>query len=398
MSELVTAELLERVRERLAEGAADPDPARVATAIRAEAGGVLADTDLLRVLRLLQTEMTGAGVLEPLLHDPEVADVLVTGPDSVWVDRGRGLRRTAVRFPDEAAVRRLAQRLALAAGRRLDDAQPWVDGRLPGSGAAQGHSFGVRLHAVLAPIAHGGTCLSLRVLRPATQGLDALAAAGAVHPDAKCLLERIIRARLAFLVVGGTGSGKTTLLSSLLAKVDPAERIVCVEDAAELAPPHPHVVRLVARPANVEGAGQVTVRDLVRQALRMRPDRIVVGEVRGAEVVDLLTALNTGHDGGAGTVHANSPGEVPARLEALAALGGMPAAALHSQLAAAVQVILHVHRRPDGGRVLREIGLVTTDGGRVRFVPAWTADARPAPAAPALLALLDERTPDASRR
>ncbi|MEU1426054.1 TadA family conjugal transfer-associated ATPase [Nocardia sp. NPDC005746] len=397
MSELVTAELLERVRERLADGAADPDPARVAAAIRTEAGGVLADADLLRALRMLQTEMTGAGVLEPLLRDPEVADVLVTGPESVWVDRGRGLRRTSIRFPDEAAVRRLAQRLALAAGRRLDDAQPWVDGRLPGIGAAQGDSFGVRLHAVLSPIAHGGTCLSLRVLRPATLGLDALAAAGAVNSDAKSLLERIIRARLAFLVVGGTGSGKTTLLSSLLAMVDPAERIVCVEDAAELAPPHPHVVRLVARPANVEGAGQVTMRDLVRQALRMRPDRIVVGEVRGAEVVDLLTALNTGHDGGAGTVHANSPGEVPARLEALAALGGLPAAALHSQLAAAIQVVLHVHRHPDGRRTLREIGLVTADSGRVRLVPAWTADDRPAPAASALLTLLEERTPDDSR-
>ncbi|MTE12262.1 TadA family conjugal transfer-associated ATPase [Nocardia aurantiaca] len=394
MSELVTAELLERVRERLAEGAADPDPARVAAAIRAEAGGVLADTDLLRALRLLQTEMTGAGVLEPLLHDPEVADVLVTAPDSVWVDRGRGLRRTPVRFADEGAVRRLAQRLALAAGRRLDDAQPWVDGRLAGTEAALGDSFGVRLHAVLSPIAHGGTCLSLRVLRPATQGLDALAAAGAVPPDAKLLLERIIRARLAFLVVGGTGAGKTTLLSGLLAKVAPTERIICVEDAAELAPPHPHVVRLVARPANVEGAGQVTVRDLVRQALRMRPDRIVVGEVRGAEVVDLLTALNTGHDGGAGTVHANSPGEVPARLEALAALGGMPAAALHSQLAAAIQVILHVHRQPDGRRTLREIGMVTPIGGRVRITPAWTADGRPASGASTLMKLLDERTPD----
>ncbi|MFE3189254.1 TadA family conjugal transfer-associated ATPase [Nocardia sp. NPDC059240] len=394
MSELLSAELLERVRERLAEGAADPDPAQVAAAVRAEAGGVLADTDLLRALRLLQTEMTGAGVLEPLLHDPEVADVLVTGPDAVWVDRGRGLRRTSVRFADEAAVRRLAQRLALAAGRRLDDAQPWVDGRLAGSEAALGDSFGVRLHAVLAPIAHGGTCLSLRVLRPATQGLDALAAAGAVPPAAKVLLERIIRARLAFLVVGGTGAGKTTMLSGLLAIVDPAERIICVEDAAELAPPHPHVVRLVARPANVEGAGAVTVRDLVRQALRMRPDRIVVGEVRGAEVVDLLTALNTGHDGGAGTVHANSPGEVPARLEALAALGGMPAAALHSQLAAAIQVILHVHRHPDGRRTLREIGMVTASDGRVRITPAWTADARPAPAAAALARLLDERTRD----
>lgn len=393
MSALVTSELLDRVRERLAGASGDPDPAQVAAAIRAEAGGVLGDTDLLRALRLLQTEMTGAGLLEPLLQDPRVADVLVTAPDAVWIDRGRGLERTPVVFPDEAAVRRLAQRLALSAGRRLDDAQPWVDGRLSGREAALGSSFGVRLHAVLAPVAHGGTCLSLRVLRPATQGLDALAAAGAVPADAKLLLEQIIRARLAFLVVGGTGAGKTTLLSGLLAEVAADERIICVEDAAELAPPHPHVVRLVARTANVEGVGVVTVRDLVRQALRMRPDRIVVGEVRGAEVVDLLTALNTGHDGGAGTVHANSPRELPARLEALAALGGMDRAALHSQLAAAVQVVLHVHRRADGSRGLREIGIVDrTPEGHVRITAAWRADQAPTPAAPELTRLLDERS------
>ncbi|MGV9753156.1 TadA family conjugal transfer-associated ATPase [Nocardia farcinica] len=393
MSALVTAELLERVRQRLAGQSGEPDPAQLAAAIRAEAGGVLGDTDLLRALRLLQTELTGAGLLEPLLHDPRVADVLVTAPDAVWVDRGRGLEKTAITFPDEAAVRRLAQRLALSAGRRLDDAQPWVDGKLAGPGSTLGESFGVRLHAVLAPIAHDGTCLSLRVLRPATQGLDALAASGAVPVSAKALLEKIVRARLAFLVVGGTGAGKTTLLSGLLATVDPAERIVCVEDAAELAPPHPHVVRLVARTANVEGVGEVTVRDLVRQALRMRPDRIVVGEVRGAEVVDLLTALNTGHDGGAGTVHANSPREVPARLEALAALGGMTRAALHSQLAAAVQVVLHVQRGADGSRGLREIGLLEpADDGRVHIVAAWRADGGPAPAAPRLAELFAERS------
>ncbi|NKY50184.1 Flp pilus assembly complex ATPase component TadA [Nocardia vermiculata] len=188
------------------------------------------------------------------------------------------------------------------------------------------------------------------------------------------------------------GAGKTTLLSALLAQVDPSERIICVEDAAELAPPHPHIVRLVARTTNVEGAGAVTVRDLVRQSLRMRPDRIVIGEVRGGEVVDLLTALNTGHDGGAGTVHANSPREVPARLEALAALGGMSRAGLHSQLAAAVQVVLAVRRRADGVRVLQEIGLVTRDlEAGVRIETAWSAESGPAPASSALRRLLDER-------
>ncbi|WP_280397464.1 TadA family conjugal transfer-associated ATPase [Nocardia carnea] len=388
---VVTAELLDRVRRRLAGESAEPEPARVAAAIRAEAGGMLGDTDLLRALRLLQTELTGAGLLEPLLHDPAVADVLVTAPDAVWVDRGRGVEKTSITFPDEAAVRRLAQRLALSAGRRLDDAQPWVDGRLAGREMLLGNSFGVRLHAVLAPVSLGGTCLSLRVLRPATQGLDALCRAGTVPPEAEALLRRMIRARLAFLVVGGTGAGKTTLLSALLAEVDPAERIVCVEDAAELAPPHPHVVRLVARPANIEGVGEITLRDLVRQALRMRPDRLVVGEVRGAEVIDLLTALNTGHDGGAGTVHANSPREVPARLEALAGSGGMDRAALHSQLAAAVQVVLHVQRRPDGSRELREIGLVRRGSdGWVEICPAWRAGV-PGPGAQQLAALFEER-------
>ncbi|OBK33240.1 general secretion pathway protein GspE [Mycobacterium sp. 1245111.1] len=361
--------LIDRVRERLA---AEPAPLRpnvVADAIRAESGGVLGDTELLSNLRTLQTELTGAGILEPLLCADNTTDVLVTAPDAVWIDDGKGLRRTGIRFADEAAVRRLAQRLALATGRRLDDAQPWVDGQLTGLGR-----FAVRLHAVLPPVAAGGTCLSLRVLRPVTQDLAALIAAGAIAAAAAELIDDVITARLAFLVSGGTGAGKTTLLSAMLNAVAADERIVCVEDAAELAPPHPHLVRLVARGANVEGIGEVTVRQLVRQALRMRPDRIVVGEVRGAEVVDLLAALNTGHDGGAGTVHANSPGEVPARLEALGALGGLDCAALHSQLAAAVQVLLHVARDRDGRRRLAEIAVLRRTDERVRAVTVWHAD------------------------
>jgi pilus assembly protein CpaF len=362
----------------------------VADAIRAESGGVLGDTELLSNLRVLQTELTGAGILEPLLCADGTTDVLVTGPDAVWVDDGNGLRRTDVQFTDEAAVRRLAQRLALAAGRRLDDAQPWVDGQLTGVGAG---GFAVRLHAVLPPIAVGGTCVSLRVLRPATQDLSALIAAGAIAPTAAALLADIIAARLAFLVSGGTGAGKTTLLSAMLNAVAPDERIVCVEDAAELAPPHPHLVRLVARCANVEGVGEVTVRQLVREALRMRPDRIVVGEVRGAEVVDLLAALNTGHDGGAGTVHANNPGEVPARLEALGALGGLDRGALHSQLAAAVQVLLHVDRDRGGRRRLSEIAVLRQVDGRVGAATVWHADRGLTDEAAGLRRLLQSRTP-----
>ncbi|HEY4020723.1 MAG TPA: TadA family conjugal transfer-associated ATPase, partial [Pseudonocardiaceae bacterium] len=311
--------LIDRVRQRLATGGTGITAALVADAIRAEAGGVLGDVDLLDALRVLHQEFLGAGVLEPLLRDPDTTDVLVNKPTEVWVDGSAGLRRTDVTFPDEEAVRRLAGRLAVVAGRRLDDAQPHVDAWLPGSGA----DGRIRLHAVLPPLAPDGTCLSLRVLRPARHDLAALARLGTFTEDVADLLTEIVRARLAFLVTGGTGTGKTTLLAALLGQVPDTERIVCVEDAGELQPRHPQVVRLVARPPNIEGVGEVTVRELVRQALRMRPDRLVVGEVRGAEVCELLAALNTGHDGGAGTLHANSPTEVPARLEALAALGGL---------------------------------------------------------------------------
>lgn len=364
----MTGPLIERVRERLATGAGPIRPAAVAAAIRAESGGVLGDSEVLSNLRVLETELIGTGILEPLLAAEGTTDVLVTAPDAVWVEDGKGLYRSTIRFRDEAAVRSLAQRLAIAAGRRLDDAQPWCDGQLSAAASA---GFTVRLHAVLPPIAAAGTYLSLRVLRPATSDLAALTAAGAIPEDAAALLHQVIAARLAFLVSGGTGAGKTTLLAAMLGAVDPGERIVCVEDAPELAPPHPHLVRLLARGANVEGVGEITMRQLVRQALRMRPDRIVVGEVRGAEVVDLLSALNTGHDGGAGTLHANSPAEVPARLEALGALGGLDRAALHSQLAAAIQVVVHIGRGRQGRRV-EQIALLRPDGtGLVRAIPLW---------------------------
>lgn len=378
----MTEPFIDRVRERLAAGAGPLRPAVVAAAIRAESGGVLGDGEVLSSLRILETELTGAGILEPLLTAEGTTDVLVIGPDSVWVDDGKNLYRSTIRFRDEASVRRLAQRLAIASGRRLDEAQPWFDGQLDGLGPA---GVSVRLHAVLPPVAASGTCLSLRVLRPATQDLAALTAGGAIAADAAVLLDQMIASRLAFLVSGGTGAGKTTLLAALLGAVDPAERIVCVEDAPELAPRHPHLVRLLARPANVEGIGEITLRQLVRQSLRMRPDRIVVGEVRGAEVVDLLAALNTGHGGGAGTLHANSPAEVPARLEALGALGGLERAALHSQLAAAIQVIVHIGRTRQGRRVEQIAVLGRGADGLVEAVPIW----RPGGGARAGAAALD---------
>ncbi|HMS76941.1 TadA family conjugal transfer-associated ATPase [Gordonia sp. (in: high G+C Gram-positive bacteria)] len=366
--------LLDRVRDKLAgelsnTESTDTTPEVIAAAIRAEARGVLGDADLLVALRHLQTELTGAGRLEQLLAEPDIADVLVSGPDQVWVDRGHGLQRTDIVFDDEPAVRRLAARLALNAGKRLDDAQPWVDGQLSNVGR---RGYTVRLHAVIPPVAADGTCISLRVLRTASKDLRSLIESGAIAADAVPLIMHIIEARLAFVVVGGTGSGKTTLLGAMIGHMNPAERIICVEDAAELRPNHPHVVRMVARTANVEGAGEVPVRVLVRQALRMRPDRIVVGEVRGAEVIDLLTALNTGHNGCAGTLHANSVSEVPARMEALAALGGMGREALHSQLAAALDVVVGVERDRTGRRGVNEIGVVRRGAdGLVTITPVW---------------------------
>lgn len=355
--------LVERVRRRLVDEGITraPDAVRVAAAVRDE-GVVLGDEALLDLVGALRDELGGLGPLQSLVMDPEVTDVLVNGPDDVWLDRGGGLERAPVAFDDGAAVLRLAQRLAAMAGRRLDEASPFVDAQL---------RDGTRLHAVIPPIAGGHALISLRV--PSHRGfrLDDLIAAGTVDPDGARWLRAIVDARLAFLVSGGTGSGKTTLLSALLETVDPLHRVLIVEDSAELRPRHPHVVRLASRPANVEGIGVVTLRDLVRQALRMRPDRVVVGEVRGAEVVDLLASMNTGHEGGCGTVHANSPADVPARLEALGLMAGLPRDAVHALVAAGVHCLIHLARSP---RRVTEVHVLQVVDGMARSVPALVED------------------------
>ncbi|AOT60164.1 TadA family conjugal transfer-associated ATPase [Streptomyces rubrolavendulae] len=355
--------LLEAVRQQLAESGTEPTPAGVAAALRAQER-LLGDTQVLGTAEELRCELVGTGPLEPLLADPSVTDVLVSAPDRVWVDRGQGLEPSGVSFPDADAVRRLAQRLAAVAGRRLDDARPWVDARLPD---------GTRMHAVLPPVAVGSTCLSLRVVRPRAFTLTELRRAGTVPPGGGRVLRALVDNRVSYLVSGGTGTGKTTLLATLLGLVGHRERIVLAEDSAELRPEHPHAVRLEARPPNQEGAGRVTLRDLVRQALRMRPDRLVVGEVRGAEVADLLAALNTGHEGGCGTVHANTAADVPARLEALGATAGLDRAALHSQLAAGLSAVVHLVRAPDGSRRVAQIHVLERGpDGLVTTVPALT--------------------------
>ncbi|MGH8825623.1 MAG: TadA family conjugal transfer-associated ATPase [Jiangellaceae bacterium] len=378
--------LLERVRSSLAVESGVPTPARVAAALRT-AGSVLGDAAVLEITELLSAEISGAGPLDALLREPGVTDVLVNAPDAVWVDRGSGLERSTVRFRDEAAVRALAQRLAASAGRRLDDAMPFVDARLPG---------GIRLHAVLPPVAPAGTVVSFRVPSARTFGLDDLVTCGSISTSMAPILVAVVRTRLAFLVTGGTGSGKTSVLGALLGLADPGERLVLVEDSGELRPAHPHVVRLEARLPNVDGAGRVGLDDLVRQALRMRPDRLVVGEVRGAEVVDLLGALNTGHDGGCGTLHANSAGDVPARLEALGIAAGLGRDAVHAQAAAALDVVVHLARDGAGRRRVAELDLLScTPAGRLVAVPALRAEAdgdvRRGPGAAGLDAKLAER-------
>ncbi|MEH1123701.1 TadA family conjugal transfer-associated ATPase [Micromonospora sp. CPCC 206061] len=378
------ADLAGRVRRRFAVEGVDATRAAVVSAVREEPGGaVLGDSAVLRLATRVHSDLVGAGPLAPFLADPHVTDVLVNGRD-VWIDRGAGLERVSSVVGGVDEVRKLAQRLAAGCGRRLDDACPYVDARLPD---------GTRLHAVLPPVATTGPYLSLRTFRQRPFRLDELVDQGTVPRAVAPLLAGVVAARLAYLVTGGTGSGKTTLLNTLLGLVPSTERVVVVEDASELRPVHPHVVALQARTSNVEGAGSVGLSDLVRQALRMRPDRLVVGECRGAEVVDLLGALNTGHEGGAGTLHANSPGDVPARLEALGLLGGLPRAALHAQVAAALQVVLHV-RRTARGRVLDEICLLTPAGADrlVTVVPAWRRGYGLAAAAPALARLFVVRS------
>lgn len=302
----------------------------------------LGDRGVRRREHELRSALVGLGPLEPVVADPSVTDVLVNGDGQVWVDRGEGVERAPVVVGDPVDVRRLATRLAGLAGRRLDDAQPWVDGLLPD---------GSRLHAVLPPLVVGGAHVSLRIPRHRHRDLDDLVGTGMLDDETAERLRQAVAQRRSVVVSGGTGTGKTTLLAAMLACVPADERILLVEDVAEMSVDHPHTVRLQSRSANTEGVGRVSLDELVRQALRMRPDRLVVGEVRGPEVRELLMALNTGHEGGCGTVHANAAVDVPARLEALGTLAGMAPEVTRAQVALAVDLVVHLRRGPRGRRV-----------------------------------------------
>jgi pilus assembly protein CpaF len=297
-----------------------------------------------------------AGPLARLLADGRVSEIMVNGPASVYAEIGGRLERVDVRFRDPAELRAVIARLVGLCGRRIDDAEPLVDARLPD---------GSRVNAVLPPLAVDGPVLTIRRFPTRARVLADLTRLGTLDPGDEDLLQGVVSRRRNVIVSGATSSGKTTLLAALAGHVDPSERVVTVEDAAELRLPLPHVVRLEVRHASVEGRGGVDMRRLVRNALRMRPDRIVVGEVRGGEAFDLLMAMNTGHDGSMATVHANSPADALRRLETMALLGGVeiPHGAVREGIASAIHVVVHLVRTPDGRRRVTDVAAVEADAG-----------------------------------
>jgi pilus assembly protein CpaF len=356
LAEALRARLIESARADSLRGAALADglEAEVRSLVEREAAVLDApDRDELceRVLRLA----TGLGPLEPLLADPSVDEVMVNGPGSVWVERGGRLEVAAVSFSGEAELLHAIERILAPLGRRVDEASPLCDARL---------ADGSRVNVVIPPLALSGPCLTIRRFRRQGFSLDDLVENGTLPGELAEFLARCVRARASILVSGGTGSGKTTTLGALSGALSETERIVTIEDAAELRLRQPHVVRLEARPPNLEGRGEVTIRQLVRNALRMRPDRIVVGEVRGGEALDMLMALNTGHEGSLTTVHANSPPDALRRVETLALMAGvgLPHSAVREQLASALQLVVHQARGMDGRRRVESVAEVVRLG------------------------------------
>ena len=361
---------LQKIRARLAAGEPLPQALAEIPALYTE--------ELANMRLRVRTELAGAGItLMPLLEELETTDVLVNGAGQVWVDRGRGLEKVPVadrQLQSEAGVRALAVRLAASCGQRLDDASPIVDGTF---------ASGIRLHAVLPPIAAEGTLISLRKHRQQRLELGDLLANNSIHPQLEKLLCQLVAQRANVIISGATGAGKTTFLNAMLSLVPAEERILIIEEAAELRPAHPHVVHLQVRHANVQGAGAISMSSLVRAAMRMRPDRLVLGECRGAEVRDVLGALNTGHEGGWATIHANSALDVPARLVALGALADMQEATVAAQAAAALDAVIHI-RRGGARRYISQIAVlerrrgelyteiaVEVQGKDIEFTPAF---------------------------
>jgi pilus assembly protein CpaF len=354
------AELAVALRERLVErrrgdAAAgrrrEEDIVESARALVDERAAILPAADRDQVVERIVRDSVGLGPLEELLADPAVEEVMVNSHDRIYVERRGLLEATDVAFESEEELRNAIERILAPLGRRVDELSPMVDARL---------ADGSRVNVVIPPLAIDGPALSIRRFGANRPGPDELVALGTLSGQQRQLLEEAVASRRSVLVSGGTGSGKTTLLNALSSFIAPGERVVTIEDAAELRLRQPHVVRLESRPAGVEGRGEVTIRDLLRNALRMRPDRIVIGEVRGVEALDLLTALNTGHDGALSTVHANSPADALSRLETLALMAGvgLPHAAVAEQVRRGLDLVVQLERQADGSRRVTEIAAV----------------------------------------
>jgi pilus assembly protein CpaF len=383
-------DLSARLRDRLVleaadlDGAEDPDLGSEIRALVDREAGVLGPSSRTELARRVAERSFGLGPLEPLLADSEVDEIIVNGAGPqgrVWVERAGRLEAVDVGFAGEAELRHAIERILAPLGRRIDEAEPMVDARLPD---------GSRVNVVIPPLAVDGSALTIRRFRPRGFGPADLVSVGTWTQGLSDFLEAAVGDRLGILVSGGTGSGKTTTLNALSAFIRSGERVVTIEDTAELRLRQPHVVRLEARPANVEGRGEVTVRRLVRNALRMRPDRIIVGEVRGGEALDMLSAMSSGHDGSLSTVHAGSPEEALRRVETLALMGGvaLPHSAIREQVAEAVDLVVHQARLPDGSRRVVSVAEVVrvAGGAATREVYAFRAG-RPrwrVPAAPAI--------------
>jgi pilus assembly protein CpaF len=371
-AEALAAKLRDRlVERRRADAAAGRSPKggleRAVAELVDEEAAVLPADRRGELRELILRDTVGLGPLETLLADDRVEEVMVNGPSEVYVERAGRIERTAVSFPTEQALRDAIERILAPLGRRVDELSPMADARL---------GDGSRVNVVIPPLAVDGPALSIRRFSSARPGPDELVANETITEGLRELLAVAVSTRRSVLVSGGTGSGKTTLLNALSSFIPDAERVVTIEDAAELRLQQPHVVRLESRPASVEGRGEVTVRDLLRNALRMRPDRIVIGEVRGAEALDLLTALNTGHDGALSTVHANSPEDALRRLETLALMAGvgLPHAAIREQLGRGLDLVVHMTRVPGGARVAAEVGEVVRAAGGAGVRELWRRD------------------------
>jgi len=346
------------VRRRCAELALEVNADNIAAVLR-DVAPLMSHAARLATVNDILLQFEGMGPLAAILADPDVTDVVVNSFDQVWIDRGQGMERVPCGWQDESHLRNFAIRLASLANRRLDEAVPWVDARL---------ANGIRLHAIIPPLSVNGTSISLRVPSLKTLTLERLVHLGAMSPAGASTLKQVVRAGLSFVVCGGTGSGKTTVLNAMLAQVPDEDRIVVIEDSTELSIDHPHVVSLASRAANVEGVGEVTMRTLVRQALRMRPDRLIVGEVRGVEVVDVLAAFNTGHEGGAVTIHANSAQSVPIRFETLGFMANLPSHATHAQVAGGIDVIVELGRSVTGKRQARALHVLSLNSAGMTVV------------------------------